>query len=138
MTEMTMQQDQDWMIGDVAAVAGVRYVVVLSADGLPKAASKNVGKETADTVSAACAGLQALGQTFGKQFGQPPHGVRQLMVEFDGGFLFVRTAGAGSHLAVITGPVVDPGLIAQQMQQQIIRLGEHNLATPLRGDHPQQ
>lgn len=124
--------DQDWMVGDVIGVQGVRHVVVLSADGLLKARSPGTGKDLADTVAAACAGLQALGRSLGREFGNEPYGVRQLMVEFNGGFLFVRTAGEGSHLAVVTGPVVDPGLIAQQMRQQIIKIGEHNLATPAR------
>jgi predicted regulator of Ras-like GTPase activity (Roadblock/LC7/MglB family) len=130
---MTMS-DQDWMVGDVIGVQGVRHVVVLSSDGLLKARSEGTGRDLADKVAASCAGLQAIGRSVSKQFGQEPYGVRQLMVEFNGGFLFVRTAGEGSHLAVVTGPAVDPGLIAQQMQQQIIKIGERNLATPARRD----
>ena len=36
--------------------------------------------------------------------------IRQVMVEFDGGFLFVRGAGDGSRLAVVTDTVIDPAL----------------------------
>jgi hypothetical protein len=56
------------------------------------------------------------------------------MVEFDGhgGYLFVRGAGDGSHLAVVTDRVVDPALIAQQMQAQVLKIGASNLATPTR------
>jgi len=55
------------------------------------------------------------------------------MVEFDGGFLFVRGAGNGSRLAVVTEPTIDPALVAQQMQAQILAIGERTLATPRRG-----
>jgi hypothetical protein len=56
------------------------------------------------------------------------------MVEFDGhgGYLFVRGAGDGSHLAVVTEQVVDPALIAQQMQAQVLKIGAPNLGTPAR------
>jgi hypothetical protein len=54
------------------------------------------------------------------------------MVGFDGGYLFVRRAGDGSHLAVITEPVVDPALIGQQMQAQVVKIGQRNLAAPPR------
>jgi hypothetical protein len=54
------------------------------------------------------------------------------MVEFDGGFLFVRGAGDGSRLAVVTEPVIDPALVAQQMQAQVLVIGERTLSTPTR------
>ena len=58
------------------------------------------------------------------------------MVEFDGfgGYLFVRGAGDGSHLAVVTDHGVDPALIAQQMQAQVLKIGESNFSTPQRND----
>jgi predicted regulator of Ras-like GTPase activity (Roadblock/LC7/MglB family) len=86
----------------------------------------------ADRVAAACAGLHSLGQSIGREFGAGTRAVQQVLLGFDGGYLFVRRAGDGSHLAVITDPVVDPALIGQQIQAQIIKLGEGNLATPAR------
>ena len=68
----------------------------------------------------------------GREFGSGNHNVQQVMVGFDGGFLFVRRAGDGSHLAVVTEQVVDPALIGQQMQAQILKIGQRNLATPPR------
>ncbi|MEV7010408.1 roadblock/LC7 domain-containing protein [Streptosporangium sp. NPDC051022] len=127
------QQDQDWMIAEVAWVPGVRHAVVLSADGLLKARSEGTDQAVADRLAAACAGLQSLGQSVGREFGADGRAVRELMVGFDGGYLFARTAGEGSHLAVVTHAVVDPGLIAQQMQAQVNKIGQHNLSTPARG-----
>ncbi|WP_327092852.1 roadblock/LC7 domain-containing protein [Nonomuraea sp. NBC_01738] len=127
-----MQQDQDWMIDEVVWVPGVRHVVVLSSDGLLKARSAGTPRDVADRLSAACSGLQSLSQSVGREFGAGTKAVRELMVGFDGGYLFARSAGTGTHLVVITEPVVDPRLIAQQMQAQVIKLGERNFSTPAR------
>lgn len=128
-----MQQDQDWMIGEVVWVPGVRHVVVLSSDGLLKARSAGTPRDVADRLSAACSGLQSLAQSVGREFGSDSRAVKELMIGFDGGYLFARSAGTGSHLVVITEPVVDPRLIAQQMQAQVIKIGERNFSTPARG-----
>jgi predicted regulator of Ras-like GTPase activity (Roadblock/LC7/MglB family) len=128
-----MHQDQDWMIDEVVWVPGVRHVVVLSSDGLFKARSASTPRDVADRLSAACSGLQSLAQSVGREFGDGTRAVRELMVGFEGGFLFARSAGTGSHLVVITDPVVDPRLIAQQMQAQVIKIGARNFSTPARG-----
>lgn len=125
--------DQDWMIAEVLRVPGVRHVVVLSSDGLLKARSPGTGRDIADRLSAAASGLQSLARSVGREFGDQGGAVRELMVGFEGGFLFARSAGSGSHLVVITGPVVDPRLIAQQMRAQVIKIGERNFSTPPRG-----
>jgi len=83
-------------------------------------------------MAAACAGLHSLGQSIGLEFGAGNRGVQLVMVGFEGGYLFVRRAGDGSQLAVVTTPAVDPALIGQQMQAQIIKIGEGNFAAPAR------
>ena len=122
----------NWMIDEVTWVQGVRHVVVATSDGLVTARSDKTSEEVADRVAAACAGLHSLGRSVGKEFGSASGAVHQVMVGFDGGYLFVRRAGDGSHLAVITEQVVDPGLIGQQMQAQVVKIGQRNLATPPR------
>jgi len=122
----------NWMLDEVAWVQGVRHVVVATSDGLVTARSEGTSDDAADRVAAACAGLHSLGRSIGKEFGSAGRDVQQVMVGFDGGYLFVRRAGDGSHLAVITEQVVDPGLIGQQMQAQVVKIGQANLATPPR------
>lgn len=124
--------DNSWMLELVRTVRGVRHVVVLTADGLLKVRTDHTPTDVADKLAAACAGLSALGQGISKEFGTGA-GPRQVMVEFDGGYLFVRGAGDGSRLAVVTEPVIDPALVAQQMQAQVLAIGERTLATPTRG-----
>ena len=131
-----MTVDQNWMLDEVTGVRGIRHAVVLSADGLVRAHSQQTSKEDADRLAAACAGLKSIGQSLARQFADGGSTSRQVMVEFDGhgGYLFVRGAGEGSHLAVVTEQVVDPALIAQQMQAQVLKIGAPNLATPVRED----
>lgn len=124
----------DWMVSDVAAVPGVRHALVLSSDGLLTARSNGLDKDEADPLAATCSGLASLAQSVANDHGSGTQAVRQLMVEYDGGFLFVRAAGERSCLAVVTEAVIDPGLIAQQMQAQVLKIGEPTLATPVRRD----
>jgi len=129
---MTSQPvDNSWMLELIRTVRGVRHVVVLTADGLLKVRTDHTPADVADKLAAACAGLTALGQGISKEFGTGA-GPRQVMVEFDGGFLFVRGAGDGSRLAVVTEAVIDPALVAQQMQAQVLVIGERTLSTPTR------
>lgn len=117
-----------WMLDLVSGVKGVLHVVVLTSDGLLKVRTDHTPLDVADKVAAACAGLVALGLGMSREFGRS-EAIRQIVVEFDGGFLFVRGAGDGSRLAVITETTVDPGLVAQQMQAQVLMIGERTLAT---------
>ncbi len=128
----TQPVDNSWMLELIRTVRGVRHVVVLTSDGLLKVRTGHTPPDVADKLAAACAGLTALGQGISREFGSGM-GPRQVMVEFEGGFLFVRGAGDGSRLAVITDPVIDPALVAQQMQAQVLTIGERTLSTPTRG-----
>jgi len=129
-----MTVDQSWMLDEVTGVRGVRHAVVLSADGLVRAHCAQTSQEDAERLAAACAGLKSIGASLARQFGAGDATSRQVMVEFDGhgGYLFVRGAGDGSHLAVVTEQVVDPALIAQQMQAQVLKIGAPSLGTPAR------
>jgi predicted regulator of Ras-like GTPase activity (Roadblock/LC7/MglB family) len=123
--------DHSWMLELIRTVRGVRHVVVLTSDGLLKVRTDHTPADVADKLAAACAGLTSLGHGISKEFGTGS-GPRQVMVEFDGGFLFVRGAGDGSRLAVVTEAVIDPALVAQQMQAQVLVIGERTLGTPTR------
>lgn len=128
---MVPAQDNAWMVADVANLPEVRHVIVLSADGLVTARS-GIDRDAADRLAATCSGLQSLGGSVGTEFGGSP-AIGQIVVGFDGGYLFTRAAGEGSHLAVITGAKVDANLIGRAMQTQAIKLVE-TLRTPARTD----
>jgi predicted regulator of Ras-like GTPase activity (Roadblock/LC7/MglB family) len=134
MTKMAMTHDRDWMLIEVVGVPYVRHAVVFSSDGMEVARSEGTSEEAVERLSPAGAGLQSLGQSVGNEFGSGSKALLQLMVEFDGGYLFLRRAANGSHLAVVTEAAVDPALIAHQMQAQVKKIGEQNLASPVRQD----
>ncbi|MDT0413250.1 MULTISPECIES: roadblock/LC7 domain-containing protein [Streptomyces] len=131
MSYVESPQQRGWMLAEVTAVPGVRQAIVFSADGLLLASSDGIDRDSADRLSANCSGLQSLGRSLGREFGEDGGAVHQQMVEFKGGFLFMRSAN-GAHLAVVTGPVVDPKLVARQMQAQVMKIGAHNLSSPPR------
>jgi predicted regulator of Ras-like GTPase activity (Roadblock/LC7/MglB family) len=129
---MVMMQVHDWMLDEVSWVQGVRHVVVATSDGLVLARSPATSEATAERLAAACAGLHSLGHSVGAEFGSGARTVQQVLVGFDGGYLFVRRTGDGSHLAVVTTLGVDPALIGQQMQAQVIKIGERYFTVPSR------
>ncbi|MGV9657398.1 roadblock/LC7 domain-containing protein [Streptomyces koyangensis] len=131
MTYVENPEQRAWMIADVATVPGVRQVIVFSGDGLLLAKSDSMDRDAADRLAANCSGLQSLGRSLGREHGAEGGVVHQQMVEFEGGFLFMRSAG-GAHLAVLTGPVVDPKQVARQMQAQVLKIGAGNLSSPPR------
>lgn len=128
-----MTQDNAWMLSEVTGVPNVRHAMVLSSDGLVKVASAGLARDEADRLAAACSGLHSLGRGLAGRYGDATGNVRQVVVEIDGGFVFLRSAGQGSQLAVVTTAAVDPALIAQQMAVQVRKIGESTLATPARG-----
>ncbi|MFI7643267.1 roadblock/LC7 domain-containing protein [Nonomuraea sp. NPDC049400] len=125
-------RDNTWMLNDVVDVPGVRYVVVSTSDGLAKIRSTATERDEADRIAATIAGLQSLGRSTAQAYGSGSHAVRQMLFEFEGGWLLIRAAAEGSHLGVVTFADVDARLVSQQMQAVIRRLGEHTLATPAR------
>ncbi|MEO3784789.1 roadblock/LC7 domain-containing protein [Actinocorallia sp. B10E7] len=129
-----MTQDDEWMLAEVTGVPNVRHAMVLSSDGLVKVTSAGLHRDEADRLAAACSGLHSLGRSLAGQYGSGTGNVRQVVVEIDGGFVFLRAAGQGSQLAVVTTAGVDPALISQQMAVQVRKIGESTLATPARGD----
>ncbi|MET8679518.1 roadblock/LC7 domain-containing protein [Streptomyces sp. NPDC004647] len=125
----------DWLLDDlVTRVQEVRHAVVLSGDGLAVGASDGLTREDAEHLAAVASGFHSLAKGTGRHF--QVGGVRQTLVEMDGGFLFVAAAGDGSCLAVLSTVTADVGLIAYEMARLVKRVGEH-LDAPARFTAPQ-
>jgi predicted regulator of Ras-like GTPase activity (Roadblock/LC7/MglB family) len=124
-----------WLLDELAAqVPMIRHAVVLSADGLAVAASAGLSREDGEHLAAVASGLHSLAKGATRHFGSGP--VRQTMVEFDQGFLFVVAAGGGACLAVFSDAGADVGLIAYEMARMVRRVGEHLSSPPRAGSGP--
>ncbi|MFF2525263.1 roadblock/LC7 domain-containing protein [Streptomyces liangshanensis] len=131
-----MNYDLSWMLDSALEVPEARHAILVSADGLLMARSKDVGKDHADTVAAAMSGMQSLSRTVADFCGSPDHQRpqwRQTLVEFDHGWVFLISAGEGAYLAVSASPEVDMAEITFRMQQLVGQLGKA-LTSPPRED----
>ncbi len=127
---MTTPSPEDWKLADLAAIRGVRFALVLSTDGFHKIQTEGIGRDEAELVVAACAGIRSLAKSL-----ESPLGVtdfQQSLYEWADGLLFVRGAGDGSCLAVVTTAEINPGVIGQAMAERVLRVGEGALSTPPR------
>lgn len=112
------------MLESALEVPGARHAILVSADGLLMARSREVDKDHADTVAAAMSGMQSLSRTVAGFCGEATRPWRQTVVEFDGGWVFLISAGEGAYLAVSASAGVDMADITFRMQQLVGQLGK--------------
>ncbi|MEW1859612.1 roadblock/LC7 domain-containing protein [Streptomyces sp. NBC_00669] len=121
---MTVGNGLAWLLDDLTKrVPHVQHALVLSNDGLVTGASGDLDRPTAEHLAAVSSGFHSLAKGAGRQFGTG--GVRQTMIEFEEGFLFVTAAGDGSCLSVLSGMDADIGQVAYEMTRLVRRVGEH-------------
>lgn len=126
--------DLAWLLDDlVGRVKEAEHAVVLSADGLLMAASRDISQADAEHLSAVAAGIQSLAKGAGERFGGGP--VRQTIIEMRSAFLLVTVAGHGACLAVLSTEDADVGLIAYEMAMLVKAVGQH-LSSPPRTVEP--
>ncbi|GAA4573260.1 roadblock/LC7 domain-containing protein [Planotetraspora kaengkrachanensis] len=124
----------DWLLDDLTQrIPDIRHAIVLSADGLAMGGSKGLTREDAEHLSAISAGSHSLALGAGRHFGLG--GVRQTIIELEGGFLFVTAAGQGARLAVLAASDAELGMVTYEMALLVKRVGEHLTAQP-RGAAP--
>lgn len=126
-----MNNDLSWMLDSALEIPGALHAVLVSADGLLMARTKDFDKDNADTVAAAMSGVQSLSRSLGFFIERGHLKWRQTLVEFDGGWVFLISAGEGAYLGVSASPDVDMQDITFRMQQLVGQLGKA-LTTPPR------
>lgn len=130
-------RELDWLLDEMVSIAPrVRHALLLSNDGLAMATSAGMDRETSEHMAAVSSALNSLAKGAGRQF--EAGAVRQTMVELEGGFLFVITAGGGTCLAVFAEAGTDVGLVAYEMVRLVRRVGEHLIAAPRRAVAPER
>ncbi|MEU8825578.1 roadblock/LC7 domain-containing protein [Streptomyces sp. NPDC048636] len=121
---MALSKGLDWLLDDLTErIAQIQHALVLSNDGLVTGVSATLERQDAEHLAAVASGLHSLAKGSGTHFRTGR--VRQTMVEFDEGVLFVTAAGDGSCLCVLTGPEADVGQVAYEMTLLVNRVGEH-------------
>ncbi|ANZ20090.1 roadblock/LC7 domain-containing protein [Streptomyces noursei] len=114
----------NWLLDElVERVGSIRKALILSSDGLPTGASKDLTREDSEHLAAVASGFHSLAKGVGRHF--KAGGVRQTLIELDDAFLFVSAAGDGSCLAVLADADSDVGLIAYEMTLLVKRVGTH-------------
>jgi predicted regulator of Ras-like GTPase activity (Roadblock/LC7/MglB family) len=122
--------DLAWLLaGLVERVPHTRSALLLSADGLKKAAH-GLDPDRADQLAAIASGLFSIARSAGDRFGGG-NGVRQVVAELDDTLLFVTTAGSGAVLAVLASRGADVGVLGYEMSQ-LVKSVRPYLATPAR------
>lgn len=124
MTQRTTATDRDldWLLdGLVAQVAGTRHAIVLSDDGLVVSQSDTIDRNDAERLAAIATGHQSLARGVDDLF--DGGAVRQVIVELSDLWLFITTAGRGTHLAVVASQDVDAEVMAVAMHTLIQQVG---------------
>lgn len=123
---MTFPQAQSdrfgWLVDDfVNRVSGVAHALVVSAEGMPLAASAYLPRDRADQLAAVASGLVSLTQGAARCFdaGQ----VVQTVVEMERGIVLLMSISDGSSLAVLAAPGCDIGLVGYEMTLLVDRVG---------------
>ncbi|MFI9234927.1 roadblock/LC7 domain-containing protein [Streptomyces cinnamoneus] len=120
---MANGKELDSMLNDLTErVEEIRHALVLSNDGLVTGASASLEREDAEHLAAVASGLHSLARGTGRQFGSGR--VRQTMVEFEEGVLFVTAAGEENCLCVLGGAEADIGQVAYEMTLLVNRVDQ--------------
>jgi predicted regulator of Ras-like GTPase activity (Roadblock/LC7/MglB family) len=124
--------DLNFLLDDlIRTVPHTRCAVLLSVDGI-KTHWSGVGADDADVLAAMASGMISLAHQVGAKFGgSQESGVRQVITELNGLYLFVTAAADGTVLTVLTGRDVSTGAISFEMTKLCKRVPAR-LATPPR------
>lgn len=122
MSDPSTHRDLDWLLeGFTDRLPGALSALVVSSDGLALTRSRHVPEAVADQLAAATSGLISLTRGASRCF--DAGAVRQVIIELDGGFLFVTSVSDGSSLAVFAEPDCDIGLVGYEMSLLVTRIG---------------
>ncbi|MFJ2885422.1 roadblock/LC7 domain-containing protein [Streptomyces sp. NPDC087305] len=115
--------DLDWLLdGLVDQVTGTRHAILLTDDGLVMSRSQTIERSDSERLAAIATGQQSLARGAGQLFGGGP--VHQVIVEMAGLWLFVVSAGRGTHLAVVADQEVDAELMSVAMHTLVQQVGQ--------------
>jgi predicted regulator of Ras-like GTPase activity (Roadblock/LC7/MglB family) len=110
--------DLAWLLKGLAQeVPGVRGSVLLSSDGMMKAAH-GLDHVNSEYLAALASGLFSMARSASTRFDNGTE-VRQVVAELDSSQLFISWAGFNSVLAVLAEGSADPGVVGFEMARLI-------------------
>lgn len=116
-------EDLTWLMARfVEQVPTVRRAVVVSSDGLPLAASAGIDREDGERLAAVASGLIGLAYGSAGRFGMGA--VSNVIIEMEGGWLFVTGIRDGSVMCVVADRDADIGMIGYEMAVFAHRAGD--------------
>ncbi|WP_220276085.1 roadblock/LC7 domain-containing protein [Nocardia farcinica] len=119
----------DWLLDSlVAKIPGAEHAVVLSADGLALAASRDLRIEESEHLAAMASALHSLARGVGHRFDKGA--LQQTVVELQHGYLVVTEAGSGACLALLAAIDSDLGIIAYELNVIVGQVHDHLSAAP--------
>jgi uncharacterized protein len=121
-TAAETQGQYDWLVSRFAAeTPGVSHAILVSADGLPMAASQQLPTDRAEQMAAVASGMASLAAGAARLFQGGT--VLQSVIEMELGYLLLMSVGDGSHLAALTGTDSDIGQVGYEMAVLVDRVG---------------
>lgn len=120
-----------WMLDEVLKVPEARHAILLSADGMLRSHSADIGRDDAERLAAGLSGLQSISRSTAEFCGARETPWRQTLIEFAHGYVFLVAAGEGAYLAVSTSENVDMEAVTYRMHKLVDRLGRE-LTSPAR------
>lgn len=113
----------DWLLSSFARqVPDVAHAVALSGDGLRLARSADLPVDMADQLSAVISGLASL--TFGAARVMSAGGVRQTIVDMDGGVMLVMAVGDRALVGVLAASGCDLGQVGYETAMLVHRVAD--------------
>jgi predicted regulator of Ras-like GTPase activity (Roadblock/LC7/MglB family) len=113
----------------IADVRGARHAVLLGADGLPRGATSGIGRDLADTISAAMTGIHAYSRVTSQFTGvQEDAEWRQTVIEFQHGWIFLIAGSSGTLLAAAAEHDTDIEEFTTRLHEVVPRLNEPRLS----------
>lgn len=129
MTSTAAMPDITWLLTTfVGRVPGIAHSVVVSADGLLLASSRDLPTDRAEQFAAIAAGVVSLTDGTSRYF--DGGGVLQTIIEMDAGYLFLMSVSNGSCLAVLAARTCDVGQVGYEMALLVERVGQALVPPP--------
>ncbi|MFF7333938.1 roadblock/LC7 domain-containing protein [Streptomyces sp. NPDC090306] len=125
-----MNPDLSWVLNDVLEVRGARHAILVSADGLLMQRSDDIPRDDAETNAAAISSMQSLSRAVAPFVGLGRGVWKQTLIEYDGGWIFLISAGSGAYLAVSAALDVDMETMSFRMQKTVGALSKAMSAAP--------